>query len=685
MARSDAFLKAMTAVDKIRNIAICAHIDHGKTTFCDGLLAGAGMMSEELAGSARQLDYRADEIERGITIDAAATSMLFRRRKSDGNEEVCFVNLIDTPGHVDFGGDVTRAMRAVDGCIVLVDAVEGVMPQTETVLRQALLAYVKPILFINKVDRLIRELKLTPEAMQQRFATIIESVNRFIESTAPVAFSQSWQVSIVGGSVLFGSAIHNWALSLHVIKDKSVSLNQIIEIYAKGDDEIKKLRRIVPLHECVIDAVVSQLPNPISAAHYRIAPFWHGDLSANNIVGISLRSCDAAGPLFFFVTKIEIDATGAETVTGRIFSGTLIRGATLFALHAKKSQNVAQLFIRNGAKKEQVDSACAGNIISITGLNTTAGETLSSIEGGIAFDEITHLFEPVITKAIEPQRASELQQLEIALTQMQKEDPGLVVDVNKETGEYLISGYGELHLEIIENRIRDVKKIAVRTSAPLIVYREEISGKGVSEQTSQLDSSCIRVTVNKLPDAKGETGAGVDAQTMFRGNALCCKEKLPPSIIDAFCDIMRRGPLAGEPCNNVCVTVDKFVGENTGITYPLFKEAVRQAIISAGLQLLEPMQELQMSGPATHMGDIISLITSRKGDVLDVVQNDTGEYVSIIASIPVAHTIGMTNDLRACTNGRASISLKKQFFAQLDEKEQSRTVRILREKKGFIV
>src|SRR3989339_2216042 len=184
----------------IRNIGVCAHIDHGKTTFSDNLLAGAGMMSEEKAGKQLVLDFHADEQARGITIDAANVSMV---HTYDGKEFL--INMIDTPGHIDFGGDVTRAMRAGDGAIVLVDAVEGVMPQTETVLRQALKERVKPTLFINKVDRLIKEVKLTPEGMQKRFIKVINDVNKLISSIAPDEFKEKWQVSVQDSSVSFGS------------------------------------------------------------------------------------------------------------------------------------------------------------------------------------------------------------------------------------------------------------------------------------------------------------------------------------------------------------------------------------------------------------------------------------------------------------------------------------------------
>ena len=197
----------------IRNIAIAAHIDHGKTTLTDSLVAGAGMMSEQLAGTQLFTDFDKQEQERGITIFAANVSMVH-----DIEGETYLINLIDTPGHVDFGGDVTRAMRAVDGAVILTDAVEGVMPQTETVVRQALHERVKPILFINKVDRLIRELKLTPEQMQERFVGIITQVNRLIQKYAEKEFAERCLVKVDDGSVAFGSGYRKWAISVPYMK-----------------------------------------------------------------------------------------------------------------------------------------------------------------------------------------------------------------------------------------------------------------------------------------------------------------------------------------------------------------------------------------------------------------------------------------------------------------------------------
>jgi len=287
----DRVVKISTQQKNIRNIAICAHIDHGKTTFSDNLLAGAGMMSEELAGKQLALDFHEDEQARGITIDSANVSMVHTI-----NGESFLINLIDTPGHVDFGGDVTRAMRAVDGAIVLIDAVEGVMPQTETVLRQALKERVRPVLFINKVDRLIKELQLTPEAMQERFVKVIAHVNKLIKSIAEKDYGDKFQVSVQNGSVAFGSAFHNWALNIPFMEKNKITFKDVIEHYQQDNKE--ELAKKAPLHEVVLNMVIKHHPNPVDAQKYRIPKLWRGDLESEE--GKSLISCNPSGPLFFF-------------------------------------------------------------------------------------------------------------------------------------------------------------------------------------------------------------------------------------------------------------------------------------------------------------------------------------------------------------------------------------------------
>ena len=255
----------------IRNIGTAAHIDHGKTTLSDNLIAGAGMMSEDLAGQQRMLDFDEQEQARGITINAANASMV---HKYNGQEYL--INLIDTPGHVDFGGDVTRAMRALDGVIILVCAVEGIMPQTETVIRQAIKERVRPLLFINKVDRLINELKVTPEEMQKRFTSIITDVNRRIAAQLPEPLNKEWQVNPADGSVAFGSAFHNWAVNVPFMQKSGINFKDVYE-FCKNEDQ-KTLAKKSPVHEVLLNMAIEHVPNPLDAQKLRIPVIWKGDM-----------------------------------------------------------------------------------------------------------------------------------------------------------------------------------------------------------------------------------------------------------------------------------------------------------------------------------------------------------------------------------------------------------------------
>ena len=469
--------KLMVQPELIRNIAIAAHIDHGKTTFSDNLLAGAGMMAEELAGDVRALDFHADEQERGITIDAANVSMV---HSVDGKDHL--INLIDTPGHVDFGGDVTRAMRAVDGAIVLCCASEGIMPQTETVLRQALKERVKPILFINKVDRLIKEVKLTPEQMQERFIGIINKVNKLIMQIAEKGYGEKWQVNVADGSVGFGSAYHNWALSVPYMKKKGISFKDIIDSYNKPeDDSYKALAKRAPLHEVVLDMVIGHHPSPRTAQKYRIPKIWHGD--ADSKIGKDLLECDEKGEPVFVCNKVVIDKNAGEIAAGRLFSGTFKSGDPVYMNLAKKNVNLQQVSVYNGAKRALMEKVTAGNIVGLVGLKgVQAGETVS-FNQMVPFEAIKHLFDPVVTKSIEATKAADLPKLVEILRQIGKEDPSIKIEINEETGENLISGMGELHLEVTENRIKSEKGLPIKTGAPIIVYRET-----VTKPTGQIQS-----------------------------------------------------------------------------------------------------------------------------------------------------------------------------------------------------
>ena len=457
----------------IRNVATSAHIHHGKTAFTDNLLAAAGMMAEKNAGSLEEgmtTWQHNDEQERLMTVDAANVSM--------GHEyagEEYLINLIDTPGHVDFGGNVTRAMRAIDGTFVLVCAVEGIMPQTETVLKQALRERVKPVLFINKVDRLIKELKLTPEQMQERFAKLIQEFNRHIMSIAEPEFKEKWQANVADGSVAFGSARENWALSVPFMKKKNITFKDIYRLYNEMNEVERKkwIWEKAPLHEVVLDMAVKHLPNPVDAQKYRIPKIWRGELDSK--FGKDLLSCNKDGEMAFVITRIVIDPkSGKEISAGRLYSGSAVNGSEVYSNMNKKKYRIQQVLVYNGIKPEQLDSVPAGNVLAIAGLNCDVGDTIT-INEQTPFEEIKHIFQPVITKSIEVVKSNDLPKLIEVLRKVGKEDPSVKIEINEETGENLLSGMGELHLEIIEGRIKTEKGLEVKLGAPIVVYRESMT------------------------------------------------------------------------------------------------------------------------------------------------------------------------------------------------------------------
>lgn len=707
--------KLMKKTDQIRNIGVCAHIDHGKTTFSDNLLMGAGMMSEEQAGKACALDFHEDEQERGITIDSANVSMIHNVEGKD-----YLINLIDTPGHVDFGGDVTRAMRAVDGAIVLCCAVEGIMPQTETVLRQALKERVKPILFINKVDRLIKEVKLTPEAMSNKFMAIIKEINMLIEQIAPKEFKQKWKVSVQEGSVAFGSAFHNWALSFNYMKKSGLTFKDVIDAYEQ--DNHKELAKKAPLHSVVLNMVINHLPNPKDAQKYRIPKIWHGDPDSE--IGKALINCDPNGPAAFVVTKIVMDKHAGEVAAGRLFSGTIKLGDAMYLNQAKKDIRVQQVSIYKGAQRILIDSVPAGNIIGVVGLKGVyAGETLSTVPMD-TFEALKHLFDPVVTKSISVKNPADLTKLIDVLKHVAKEDPSIKVEINEETGENLISGMGELHLEIIENRIKNEKGLTVDTSQPIVVYREAIQklspeGEGKSPnkhnrlyftveplaeniqetiKAGELPEMRLRqkdsATYKKIVNLGIPTKEAKNWREIYKGNVLVDATRgivhigeVISMVMDGFENVMNKGGLAQEPCMKMMVKLkdcklhEDAIHRGPAQMIPAIREGIREAIRNAKPLLFEPLQELQIECPAEYMGTMSGLIQNKRGQLNSMDQE--GEQLVIKALIPVAELMGWSSELRSATSGRGNSFVIDQKFEKLPESLQQKIITQIRTRKNL--
>ncbi|MDH5795319.1 MAG: GTP-binding protein, partial [Candidatus Bathyarchaeota archaeon] len=469
-------LRLIDKKENIRDIGIIAHIDHGKTTMTDSLLAEAGLLSPKLAGEARALDYLEEEQKRGITIKTANISLL---HETEGKSYI--INLIDTPGHVDFTGKVTRALRAIDGAVVVVDAVEEVMVQTETVTRQALNERVRPVLFINKVDRLIRELKLSPDETEKKLLRVIRDYNNLIDVYGEPQFKEKWKVDAAKGSVAFGSALHRWGFTLEIAQKKGIKFDDVVKAYQ--EERWEELQKIVPLHEAILDMIVKHLPNPIEAPKYRIPKIWKGEIDSE--IGQSMVSCNRNGPIVMCITNAQMDPHAGLVATGRLFSGDLTEGDQIYLVGAKKGYRVQQVSMYMGAFREVVDHLDAGNIAAILGLDLArAGETLvtdSYKDGMVPFERIAYISEPVVTIALEPKHPTDLPRLVDVMRRLSIDDPNLMTTVNKETGEYLLSGMGELHLEIAVKFMKDYAPgLEVLTSKPIVVYRETASKPGIT-------------------------------------------------------------------------------------------------------------------------------------------------------------------------------------------------------------
>ena len=674
------------------------------------------MISKELAGEQLVLDFHEDEQERGITIDSANVNMV---HDVEGDEHL--INLIDTPGHVDFGGDVTRAMRAVDGAIVLCDAVEGIMPQTETVFKQALREKVKPVLFINKVDRLIKELKLNPEQMRDQFIKIINNINVLIKSLAPEEFKEKWQVSVQEGSVAFGSAIHNWALSFPYMQKNQITFKDVVDSYKESDDP-EELAKKAPLHKVVLDMVIKHHPSPFESQKYRIPKIWHGDLESET--GKDLIECNAKGGVAFAITKVVIDKHAGEVCAGRLFSGTVKQGDEVWMNSVKRMVRVQQVNIYRGAQRIQVESAPCGNIVGVVGLKDGfAGETVSSEEIE-PFEAIKHIFEPVVTKAVESKKPSDLPKLIEVLKQVNKEDPTIQIEINEETGEHLMHGMGELHLEVIENRIRTEKGIEITASEPLVVYREtivkksrEFEGKSPNKHNKfyfiiePLDDKVYKaIKDGDIPEMKFKkkdkamwekfVQLGMDAKEarkvveVFKGNMLMDNTRgivhigeVIEMVSEGFEQVMKGGPLCREPGDKVLVRImdcrlhEDAIHRGPAQVLPAVRNAIREAMVDGGAVIFEPIQTIEIDAPENYLGDLSKLISNKRGQMLDV--KTEGESISVRCKLPVGEMFGFASDLRSATEGRGSYFLVDQNFEKLPHELQDKIVKQIKQRKGM--
>jgi elongation factor 2 len=713
--------KLMNYPEIIRNTSIIAHVDHGKTTLSDSLLAAAGIISEQRAGQQLVLDSWELEQKRQMTVFASNISLT---HTFQGKEYL--INLIDTPGHIDFSGAVTRSLRAVDGALVVVDAVEGPMTQTETVLMQALRERVQPILFINKVDRLIKEIKLTPEEIQRKFAKIITRVNGLIEKYAPAEHKKDWQVKVEDGSVAFGSALHKWGLNLPHMKAKGVTFKEIIDAYAGEHDEVDRkvdaLSKKAPVQEPILDMFVEHLPNPLQAQPYRQSQIWPGD--PNSPVGKGMAKVEPDGPLLMCVSTIEVDPHSGLVAIGRVFSGTVEKGKVVQLMTSRQKGTIQQVYMSMAADRVIVDRVPAGNIAALSGLPSIhVGETVAE-EGSDtqSFEGLKYVSDPVVTVAVEPADVKDLPLFDKVMHKLTTEDPNLHFLINKESGEYLLSGMGELHLEITAYRMQEAG-LKVKISEPIVIYRETISHDYKGPATmgkSPNKHNKLWVTMEKLPediiealrsgkisenqtrDDRAKTMKGFGWETddaknvvAIEGNNILVNrikgrqyvEEIMDHIKSGFREAVFTSVLAKEPAYGLKINLEDVtvhedpVHRGPAQILPMTWRPIWCAFLLSDPKLLEPLISFECKVPNEFVSNVIAIVQKRRGKILDMVNEE--DMIIVKAEMPVSESFGLADELRSSTQGRAFWATQFSRWAPVPEQMQAEIIKQIRERRGL--
>ncbi|MFW9851463.1 MAG: GTP-binding protein [Candidatus Thorarchaeota archaeon] len=700
-------------MEQRRVFSISAHIDHGKTTTSDYLLRKAGLMSDADAGKKVMMDSDEEEQERGITI---FTSVVLLSYELEGKTYLCEIN--DTPGHISFTGEVSRALRGSDGVIILVDALEGVMTQTETNIRLSLGEMCKPVLFINKVDRLISELRLKPQEVFAKIDAIITGVNKLIRENSPDEVGKGWQVSFKDGTVAVGSAKDGWAFNMTTLQNLQIKPQDVFAKYDENDKEW--LRNNLPLEEPLLEMVIKHLPDPIEGQKLKIPAIWDGDLKTP--VGKALVNCDRNGPLLGMITKIFIEPKSKRpTLIGRVFSGTLKKTDTLHLIGKKTESRIKRLGVMEITDILDVEEVPAGNLFAIYGFICPAGETFVRVEdkGKLkSFEDISYVAEPVVSRTIKPKDPQDIAKLGDVVSKWIMADPTATFRHDEESKTYVLSGIDPLQIEILVTRIQE--QVEIDVSDPIIVYREVPSKVGLTIHTKSPNGH-NRIMLNVEPmDQKAvnliksgkvhndqerreraqilQQEAGWEAKLARRiwfikdTNVLIDAttgvqrlDNIKAYIIQIFYDFCEGATLAKEPLmasrftiTDATVHVDP---AHTGYTeiMQMCLAAFHTTFLTAEPHLLEPMLIVDIKVPNDYVGNMSKVITQHRGIILDMTQE--GESTNIRGKLPTAETIDIADEIRGSSSGRAFFGYEFKGFERVPSNLEEETIESIRVRK----
>ncbi len=695
-------MSSSSKIDKIRNIGIMAHIDAGKTTTTERILYYTGKSHKigEVHDGTATMDWMIQEQERGITITSAATTCRWNNH---------IINIIDTPGHVDFTIEVERSLRVLDGAIGVFDAVSGVEPQSETVWAQADKYKVPRLAFVNKMDRMganfencIQEIR---EKLDKKAAAIqwpIGSEENFtgivdlIEMKAMYFPSENLgskieikeipadlldECSLYRDELLDNLSEYDETLTDLILMDERPSVEQIKAAIRKAvikDNFIAVLcgsafknKGVQPL----LDAVVDYLPSPTDRGEL------HGH-SLKDPAKTETRKPEIEEMFSGIAFKIATDPFVGSVTYMRIYSGKLESGQTVYNPLKKKKERVNKIFQMHADKRTELQEAFAGDIVAIAGFKeTTTGETLCTENKPIIYD-LMEFPETVISVAIEAKTAADEKKLLATLEQLKNEDPSFTFKFNQETGQLLIFGMGELHLEIIADRLQREFNVGIRVGKPQVSYRESISSSASESYTFHKElggkNQFGAVTI-KVEPADYQAGVLFESTVTTKQIAQSFIDSIKKSVMDTA----PGGAMAGYPFLNIKATlvgVEFNENESTEVAYAIAaSSAFREACKKAGVRLLEPVMELEVSTPQDYTGDVISDINAKRGKILTMGIKQNKDLIS--AEVPLAELFGYSTDLRSKSQGRASFTMKFKSYVEMPTDLAKATL----EKKGIYI